>query len=156
VYLLGILSSVHRQTIHAHLARREWWLLFAAVMLAILQVLTHDEIGNYHKPPLQYGGLDIMLLQKICLCLFFMVFLERFEHARLPVLQLLASTSFALYFLHPWVMYFLEAVLAAHPVNLPGGMKWLLLSLAVTITSLLIASIIKQLAGSRSRYLIGW
>jgi surface polysaccharide O-acyltransferase-like enzyme len=156
VYILGILSSIHRQAIHARLVNREWLLLLAAVILAMLQVLVHDKIGSYHKPPLQYAGFDIMMLQKICLCLFFMVFLQRFEHARLSMLQLMASGSFAIYFLHPWVLYFIEPVLAAHPVNLPGGMKWLLLTLLVTVTSLLLASIIKQLAGSRSRYLIGW
>jgi surface polysaccharide O-acyltransferase-like enzyme len=85
-----------------------------------------------------------------------MVFLQRFEHSRSPVLQLLASASFAIYFLHPWVLHFLEPALAESSSALPGGLKWLLLTLFVTATSLLLASLIKRAAGSRSRNLIGW
>jgi surface polysaccharide O-acyltransferase-like enzyme len=156
VYILGMICSIHRQAIHARLVNREWLLLLAAVVLAMLQILVHNKVGNYHKPPLQYAGIDIMMLQKICLCLFFMVFLQRFEHSRSPVLQLLASASFAIYFLHPWVLHFLDPVLAESSSALPGGLKWLLLTLFVTATSLLLASLIRRLAGSRSRNLIGW
>lgn len=156
VYILGILCSIHRQEIHARLTGHVWWLLLAAVMLAALQVLVHDKTGNYHKPPLQYAGLDFMMLQKICLCLFFMVYLQRFEHARLPVLQLLASASFAIYFLHPWLLQLLEPVVAGNMHTLPGGVNWLLLTLGVTAASLLLARGIKRVTGARSRYLIGW
>jgi surface polysaccharide O-acyltransferase-like enzyme len=156
VYILGMTCSLHRQSIHARLANREWLLLFAAVLLAMLQVLVQDKTGNYHKPPLQYAGLDIMLPQKICLCLFFMVYLQRFEHARLPVLRLLASASFAIYFLHPWVLHFLEQALAGTMATLSGGPRWLLLTLLVTAASLLIAGSIRRLAGAHSRYLTGW
>lgn len=156
VYILGMISSIHRQAIHARLVNREWLLLTAAVILAMLQVLAHDKTGNYHKPPLQYGGFDFMMLQKLCLCLFFMVFLQRFEHARLQGLHMLASASFAIYFLHPWVLYALEPALAGYTRNLPGGLKWPLLTLLVTAASLLLAVVIKRLTGARSRNLIGW
>lgn len=156
VYILGMMCSIHRERILARLLGREWLLLLAVVSLAILQVLVYNKLGNFHKPPLRYAGFDIMLLQKICLCLFFMVFLERFEHTRVPLIGELAGTSFAIYFLHPWMLYVSGLVRAQVPFVMPAGLTWALLTLLVTLASLLLARIIRGLAGTGSRRLIGW
>jgi len=100
VYIPGKICSLHRQAIHARLSNREWCLLLAAASLAMLQVLVQDKPGNNHKPPLHFDGFYILLLQEICLCLFFRIFLQRFEQARLTLLQHLASGSFAIHFPH--------------------------------------------------------
>jgi len=155
-YLLGMLCSLHRQALRGALGGREWLLLLAAVILAALQVLVYDKLGNFHKPPLQYGGIDLMLLQKLCLCLFFMVFLERYEHSRVPLLGQLATASFAIYFLHPWMLYLVGLAWPRIQTGIAAGLRWPLLTLLVTLASLLLASVIRRLAGTRSRSLIGW
>lgn len=100
VYLIGIFCSQHRDAVYPALAKCEIPLFLAVIGLAWLEAVSGVS-GNYFKPMLQAGGVDLMLLQKLCLCLFMLSFLRRFENMRSKSIDALADTSFAIFFLHP-------------------------------------------------------
>lgn len=102
-YLIGMMCSQHRAVAYPLLSRLTWPLLGAVIGLATLQAVL-GVAGNYGKEMFVFGGIDLMLLQKLCLCLFLLTFLTRFESKRSPTIDLLAETSFAIFFLHPIVM----------------------------------------------------
>jgi len=159
VYLLGALVSAHRQEIQARLAGRQLPLLIAAGAVALVQAQYYPTIGNLHKPPFELGLPDIVLIQKLLLCAFFVVFLQRFEERSLPLLDTLASASFAIYFLHPLVVEQIVAGLTPQRslyAAVPGPVLWLTLTFTVLGITLGLAVLIRYLLGSRSKYVIGW
>ncbi len=158
IYMAGINYSMHRTGIDRFIRAKTVPLGALAVVLALTQALTTTELGNLEKPTLlAYNGIDISTVQKMALCLFCVAVLNRFETARLPVLKLLASASFAIFFIHPWVILALNPKgLAGFYLFLPGIAVWLVNFALATAISLALAVILKRLLGSRSRYVIGW
>lgn len=156
VYLIGILCSQQKETIYTTFKNKEAYLLLVAVALATIQAIQGD-ISNYRKPPFAYNGLDLLLLQKIALCFFFMVWLHRFETVTSKPLKLIASTSFAIYFLHMWMLKALSRIVVR--VEAVAVSPWILYALLVAMTVALsvgIAIALKKLLQKKSRYLTGY
>jgi surface polysaccharide O-acyltransferase-like enzyme len=104
-----------------------------------------------------YNGLDINIIQKIFMCFFLLSVLHKAENKSIPALKILASTSFAVYFIHPWVLKALDKTPLVSSIEfLPGMLIWLILIPIVFFISLLITYSIKFLLKEKSRYLIGW
>jgi probable poly-beta-1,6-N-acetyl-D-glucosamine export protein len=155
VYLFGILCSIHKEWIYKNLGNRNLILLAGAFLLAVLQALLFKACGDFQKPPFQLQGVDINLLQKMLLCLFFLTFLHRYEALDSRLLKALASSSFSIYFLHGWVIYGVSlfqssyaAVYGFHLVPLSASL--------ILLVSYLLASQIKVMFPKNSRMLIGW
>lgn len=160
VYMLGILVSIHRERIYAALSHREGYLLVIVVGLALLQAIFVAKDGNYHKAPFEYGGIDILLVQKIFMCLLIMTFLHRFENTSSRVLDTLADSSFAIFFIHPFFVIGLEQTplvrfTAEVLPNLPL-LRLLVMTAVVVALSMLVAVVIKKIARGHSRSIIGW
>ena len=104
VYLAGMLCSQHKETIYDYFIGKEWILLLTAIFIAFVE---HESgaFGNYSKPPFQWGGIELMFIQKSFLSVFFMVWLHRFESRKSKTLNLLAATSFPIFFMHPIIIY---------------------------------------------------
>lgn len=159
VYVYGILASIHRDAIYDYLEGKEIYLSILIVLCASLQVMLYGHVGNFHKSPLVISYPDIMIFQKMIMCIFFMVFLRRFENKNLSILKPLASASFAIYFLHPFVIHAVFTVIYNLKKNLPepaGGILWLMIFPVVVILCIVIARIIKVIFRSYSRQVIGW
>ena len=92
VYLIGITCSMNRIALYQKLTGKEYYLLLFVVLLSILQVWSGKN-GNYHKNLFAYGGFDIMFFQKIVLCLFFMIWLNRFESYSNKIINTLARQA---------------------------------------------------------------
>ena len=123
-------------------------------------------LGNYHKIPFIYPGIDIMLFQKIALSLFFMVWLHRFEETAVKSLDAIAETSFGILFLHGYLIYITDNIINNIGVNTLAELSyieqlplWFILSL-VTATFMLISVFIvtslKKAIPKHSRYLTGY
>ncbi|MGB7247291.1 MAG: acyltransferase [Phormidesmis sp.] len=156
VYLFGMICSQKKDFIYKRLANKEIYLLLVAVALATLQSMA-GRLGNYQKPPMLYDGLDLMMIQKVVLSLFFMVWLHRFEHINSKLINTLASTSFAIYFLHSFMLWGFEALRISLGIGI--GRPWLwypLVTVGMVLVCIAIALCIKQLLSKRSRYLIGY
>ncbi len=158
VFLIGAWSSQHKQWLYQTLHRREWLLIAVALGLAAVQALYTDQVGNSHKAPFVWAGIDLSLLQKLLLCLALMVGLHRFEDRHWPWLDKLAQVSFAVFFIHPW---FTTAWKFWHPTpaDYPSGgnlLTTLLVCALLISASMAVAQLFKWLFKRHSRYLIGW
>ncbi len=158
VYMLGIICSINKEHLFKFLAGKVVILGSAVILISVAQLLIYNNDGNFHKDAMfSFNGIDTMILQKILMCFFLLSILQKLEDKEIPLLKQLAATSFAIYFLHPWVLYFLyKSSFIDHVRFLPGFLIFLL-TVTLTITvCLAIAGLFKWLLGEKSRFVIGW
>lgn len=165
VYLIGIFCSIHKEKIYNLMYGREVYLLLIAIYLAAFEGLIGMQ-GNYHKNAFALNGIDIMLFQKIILSLFFMVWLHRFEKTSSKIMEVFASTSFSIFFLHGYLIAITEKEFRHLGINSlnqlfnePQVYSWLnlvLIVLVYVIICSIIAIGINKLIPKYSRYLIGY
>lgn len=162
VYLFGILFWEYRDSAMRLLIKGPMLLALAAALVSVAsaQVFLQHSIGNLERAagdgwwPL---GFDYMLLQKYVAILFLCGFLARWGQAIARPLKFMARISFGVYFTHGIIIAVLIRVASA--LSLPhagnglvdlaiyGGVV-LFLSIAATL-------VVKRVAGTRSRYIIG-
>lgn len=158
VYLIGINCSINREQFELFLKGKTLFLGFIVIALAVLQSMYFDSRGALSKADIfSYGGLDINIFQKIALCFFFISLLHRYENKTIPGIKLLASSSFAIYFLHTWILHIIHQYrpFTLFP-NAPDILIWFGVIIVTVVISLLIAYSIKAVLKHNSRYLIGW
>jgi surface polysaccharide O-acyltransferase-like enzyme len=156
VYLLGIISSEKKDIIYSKLTGKEFYILILIILLAGIQVYS-GKLGNYVKDPFTFEGIDLMVIQKIIFCLFFMVLLNRFENYKFKLLEIIANNSFGVYFIHGIVLYALMVIKRKSGFSFPPDLfiTYFLVSLFVFFISLAITLFIKRIFPKYSRYLIG-
>lgn len=157
VYLFGILASLHRAGIYrAFAGRRVYTMLGVALALALARAVWMPQVlGNFHKPAFTPGGLDIMIVQTLVLCVFFMVWLARFESRQWPAVRGLATASFAIYFIHPLLLVFAGPLLRIANIG-HAGFDWVATTLITLGLSVVIARAVHTAWPTLSRRLIGW
>lgn len=155
-YLLGILCSMNKTLIYTQLRGKEFLFLVGALALALVQALLGRH-SNYHKLPFIYDGIDLILLQKSLLCIFFMVFLYQFERSRNRFIVLLASTSFGIYFIHSYVLYTLTLLKSEFEVDISYNWPaYFLIWGIIVISSMLLALLMKKLFPKYAVYITGY
>ncbi|WP_417527730.1 acyltransferase family protein [Marinomonas shanghaiensis] len=103
-YLAGMLYSLHRDWMKKH-----YRYFFAAAVFTVIStvwlqsgLLLH--VGGYHKAAFEWGGIDLQFIQKMGLCILFIGFCSHLVGPALGKhLTMLASISFAIFFLHPLI-----------------------------------------------------
>ncbi|MGD9950794.1 MAG: acyltransferase family protein [Desulfobulbus sp.] len=155
VYLFGILCSIDKEWIYEHLNNKAWLLALGVVLLSMIQSSYYPGAGSYHKPLFMLHAFDINIIQKFLLCLLCMVFLHRFEQSDNKILSALAASSFAIFFIHGWVIKGLFLIKSWLPFT--GGL-WLLpvITGLVILGSYGVAVVIKKQFPKHSSLLIGW
>jgi len=158
IYLLGIICSIHRGSAIDFIKGKSTIIGLIVILLSALQALFFEGHGNFHKEEIfSYGGIDIIIVQKILLCFFLLSILQKYENAHIPTLKLLASSSFAIFFIHPWILLVLSKTgFLSFLEFLPGMGVFIITVPLVLISSLLVAYIIKLGLKKNSRYVIGW
>jgi hypothetical protein len=154
VYLIGIQCSINKSNIYRFFENKEFFLLAIAVTLAVIQSYS-GVIGNYHKLPFEYGGIDLMFLQKIVLSIFFMVWLHRFEDVNNKFLHTLAATSFTVFFIHPYILW----VLSKYSTTFYTDYPWLVSTFLVVMIiacCITIALLMRKFLPRISRNIIGY
>jgi len=155
VYMFGILCSMERDWMYKKLKNKDIHLFLVVCALAFLQAAFMKTSGNLQKSPFEFNGADISLLQKMVLCVFFMVFLHRFEDKDCRLLKQLAASSFSIYFLHTWFIQLIWLTRGFH--NPFSGLCLLpVWTVSVIWVSYAVAARIKKAFPDRSRMLIGW
>ncbi len=158
VYLFGILCSAYKEDIYRVLKNREWLLLIPALSLAFLQLLT-GPVDNYHKELFEFGGLDLQLFQKIILCVFFLVFFHRFEGFHHKFISVIAGTSFAIFFMHSYLLSILSKTKDKIGIEIPFPASWFaypIIISSVILICVIAALITKRIFGKHSRCMIGY
>ncbi len=158
IYMLGISCSINKREVTNFIEGKAIFLGILVVALAFLQAVFFEGFGGFHKEEIfSFEGLDIMLLQKIAMCFFFLSVLQKLEHKNIPPLKLLASSSFAIYFIHPWALKILGETEAFSALKLLTGFEVFIITIVFALlSSLLVAYIFKCLLKRHSRYIIGW
>ncbi len=155
-YLLGILCSINKSFIYNKLKGKEFLFLATAVALAVIQVL-FGRYNNYSKPAFVYDGIDLILIQKSVLCIFFVIFLHRFEHSKNRFIVLLASTSFAIFFIHGYVLHALTLLKSEFEIQIVHTWLYYFSTWGILVTlSLLLAISLKKILPKYSKYIIGY
>lgn len=155
-YLLGILVSIHADELKRRLSGKEAWLLAAVIGFALLEAVCQQRYGNYHKPAFDAGMLDLMTPQKVALCLLVYVYLRRFDAVPSRVFGLIAEASFAIFFIHPWIIDLTGRTLRSFGIMFQEG--WLLPVVVAyaTAMSIGVAMVLKRLLGKTSQSITGW
>tara|TARA_R110000868_G_scaffold98237_2_gene270240 strand:+ start:5945 stop:6997 length:1053 start_codon:yes stop_codon:yes gene_type:complete len=157
VYLFGISCSIYKERIYSFFRGKEHLFLFPFLIILLLQTYFGIE-GNAEKNFFSYEGIDSILPQKIFLCLFLMVWLRRFSGFDNKYVVLLANTSFAIYFLHGYVLrllYIIKEHLEIEEFSQPILIFFISLVLLILI-SLLLAIAIKKIFKDKSFYITGY
>lgn len=164
-YLLGMLYSQYLPWF-----RQYYRYLFALSLLALvvtvwLQSEVWVHLGNYHKAPFKYGGIDLQFIQKMGLCIVLIGLCERLTWQKISDhLCMLANLSFAIFFLHPLLAlawgnghYYLvkHGYLGEHQTVLASLGLSLLLFLFLLYGTVLLINVLKPLLGDKSRMIIG-
>jgi hypothetical protein len=155
IYLIGIMCSIRKNGLYNRLSGKEVYLAIFVIILATVQAVSGN-VGSYHKKPFEFGGIDFMLLQKIFMCLFFMIWLNKFEKYRTAIIDKLAATSFAIFFIHPILIWttFHSPILDALRAN--SWFVYVILVSLVIFICMSIALIIKKITPEKSRYIVGY
>ena len=157
-YFLGIYCSIHRDKIYNLLQGKEFYLLIPAFGLAAFQVWRFPTVSLFAKPAFQLAYPDILFLQKIFLCFFFMVFFHRFENHYYKGLDEIAKSSFAIYFLHCFVIKWVGMLRRTLGLEYTGNIViWIVVTIIIVYLSYLLAILIKKiLPNGNSRLIIGY
>ena len=159
VYLLGVWSSMNNKAIYARLKdnKKKIAIGLLAIALGLIQILMFEQVGNFHKHFWSITVPDVNLLQKILLCFLFMSILDIYENTNFKLINKVAEISFAIYFIHPFVVTILYSISVRLNLNYQGNfISWILTGLLVLIISAAIAFATKAVLKKNSRYLIGW
>jgi len=152
--MFGMMLSQYLEEILKVFKNKEIYILIIVISLAILQSYL-GKIGSYNKNPFEYGGIDLMLVQKMILSVFFIVWLKRFENHNLEILNTIADYSFGIYFIHGFVIILLDIFKARIDVSLNAYYIYVPYFIVVVVLSMTITYTVKKLFLKKSRYLIG-
>ncbi len=161
-YMLGMLYSQYYDWLNRHRQSIAAAALLGVMLMIVLQTLVFPHLANYHKAPLRFAGVDLMFLQKLCLSVVMLeiaYWLSRRGHY--PLLLEISAASFALYFLHPFLLSEVHERLVPwmktlHPpgwANVAATLVSLILATALTYG---VARLIRRAFPRNSRMLIGW
>ena len=151
---LGITASINKELIYSYLKGKDIYLFLIVILLAFYQAHL-GLVDSYHKDFFEYGGIDLMYIQKLVLCFFLMIWLKRFESNHNKIIQVVADTSFAVYFIHPFILWFFNKL----HVDLTVYNQWFTLIIFVLLLFIIciaIAISVKKFFPKNSRHLIGY
>lgn len=156
VYLTGIMSSQYRAELFRRFEPRMYTFLFVGLAFAVAQSwLGH--VDSYHKPLFVWEGLDLMLPQKVSLCFFLILWLHKFENVRSRIIDTIAATSFAIFFIHPYLLILVQRM--TMDMQLSELSRWILAFAGTFIEIAIGAAIalsVKYVFPRNSRKLIGY
>ncbi|WP_176293600.1 acyltransferase family protein [Vibrio natriegens] len=160
VYLIGILFSMYSFEVKNHLSNKITPLITFVVLFSFLEYLSGHQ-GNYHKPFFEYAGLDLQYIQKIFLIFSIYILFEKYN-IQSKTLDIISNTSFAIFFIHPWLIFILFKVYGFLGINITAGNNNILLYVfsitCVLLLSVFLSLVIKKVfKGSKNtRYVMGY
>ncbi|MFL7033487.1 acyltransferase [Vibrio lentus] len=161
IYLIGISVCMNKDKVSQYLDNKTLLLLlFVVVILSFYQSYTGIN-GNSHKPFFESDGIDVVFIQKIALIFLLYGALEKLSF-KSKWLDTISDTSFAIFFIHPWLLLILEIADAKY---FGGTLKsdfnitlYLGICSGIVVTSVFCAKIMKMVfrGSKKTRYLIGY
>lgn len=153
VFMFGMVFNRHFALLRDNYRLLPWLLLLISLVLSVYQSAGLGIAHNAHKAFFTYGGADLKLIEKVMQAVAILLLFERYWQQRYRLIDLIASASFAIFFLHPMVIAIFKRILQNH---FAGFIYWHILTFTVFFTTLLLAWLAKQMLGKHSRQVIGW
>lgn len=159
IYLIGILVSMYSCKVKQYFDNKLFYLALLVFLISYLEYLSGHQ-GNYHKPFFEYAGVDLQYIQKIFLIFFFYIFFEKFSFES-KVVDIISNTSFAIFFIHPWVMYILGKVVYVYEIKIidENFLYYISTVIFVVFLSVFSALILKKIFNvhsKKTRYIMGY
>jgi len=155
-YMSGMVAGLYRENVWQFLER--YILAIGAIYISVLlgHFLFTDYIGSYVSEVFsrENGLIDWLYIQKFTLFFILIYIFRRLDGVEMRSLDFLATISFAIFFLHIYVLHVYSHLVHWH--QFPGNILntlWLFL-LAIGCSSL-IAVVLRRALGPSSRVLIG-
>lgn len=155
-YLLGIWLSINKEKALKYLKNKEILISFMVIGVIVIQTIFIGKYGNYHKGFFELNGIDFILIQKLLLCLLFFTLLTRYEERKMIILDKLAEYSFAIYFIHPYVLRIFKNKIYPKIIGTNYWIVFMAETVIAVLVSILVAIIIKKILKKYSRYIIGY
>jgi peptidoglycan/LPS O-acetylase OafA/YrhL len=155
-YMLGMLTGLYRERILLFVDKYIYHLIFLFVFVLLGHLFLSDHVGTYveHSFSDENGRIDWIFIQKLLLFYVLIGLFKRLENKRYPALDYIATISFAIFFLHIYVLYVYSHLI--HWYQYPGNLLNLFALTVITIVfSTGIAYLSRLLFGRSSRLLIG-
>lgn len=154
-YLLGISYSMHRTRVDGWIRRVPVPVLWGGVLVVALGSGLAGQVGNLHKTfPWEASPLDWMVPLKLVTIAALLATCLAIAQLSLGALTYLAECSFALFFIHPWLILPVGSVLPASIADdATGAVVGFVVILAVSLAAI---QVVKRVLGDRSRWVIGY
>lgn len=148
-YLLGILSSINDEKKYFKITNK---ILIMLVLLAIIISIINNLFDT-----IIFRFIDVMIFQKILLCIIFSELLKNINSQNWEIIKLFANNSFGIFFVHPILLCLLGRVTILYGIlyKTESFLIYFLIALSILFTSLIIVIVIKKILGSKSKYFIG-
>ena len=111
VYLLGIICSIHRETILPFLKSNLIFIASFYVFFLVLQISILDKVHG--ESFFEIKGFDFILISKLLLIFLMWGFLERY-YFNINILNIVSNTSFSIFFIHGWILHVLYSLRAGY------------------------------------------
>lgn len=154
VFLLGIFLSANQEFFYYKYSGKSIYFMGGFLFFLFLQV----EIGKIKDfGVMALNNIDLMILQKTFLTIFFVLFLKNFENKKLNLINLFATNSFGIFFIHGIFIWLINALLFQFNINYKSSsiVLYILHASLVLILSLLTAVLIRSIFNQKSKYIIG-
>lgn len=158
IYFLGIIYSIYENKIYKIIESKVIILGLITIVISLLQIIITQKHGNYHKAVMfTFEGFDILIIQKIFMIFFLVTIFRKYDHIHIPFIKFLASISFGIYFIHPWIISAFDFIAFESKITfVPGFFAFLIKTVLIGGISIVCAIITKKILGKKSRMLIGY
>lgn len=153
MFMFGMLCSIHNHKIKEFLTPYAAIIVMISIALSFYQLSVLDIHGNLAKDMFEYGDFNFKQLEKGIQILGVYLLFDKYLTKDYRLLSLLASSSFAIFFLHPIIIFIVKRIV---PTDWTGPLYWHSLSVFVIASCILIATFLKKILGKKSRLVIGW
>ena len=156
VYLLGIYVSMNFNMIKDRLIKWQFYFLLTAIGLAFAQ--TRYGVQAFRELNASFlVKIDLMIIQKTLLSIFFILFFMRYEIKKIGVLNLMAENSFGIFFIHGICIWFLNAKIFKLKIAVENDsfLFFFGVSTFILTISLFITILIRKVFPTKSKYIIG-
>lgn len=155
-YMSGMLASLYKDKVLAF-SQRYFYLLVAGVLATLLgHFYLSDFDGSYVEEVFsgERGLIDWVFIQKFLLFFVLIALMKRMEAIKMRTVDYVATVSFAIFFVHLYVLHIYSHVVHWH--LFPGTVfNTIVLALMTVAGSVGLAYVVRRLFGASSRYLIG-
>lgn len=159
IYLLGMWTSRNLSLVMKIMERVHIPAALIWVSLVVIQFFFFKAAGNvYVKEAFSFESdiISVNMIQKTVLAFLLVYYLSRLQDRIGTSLDAIATTSFAIYFLHSYVIKFTSSMLTKLDLAIAGNFITFIFACAAVLgVSLWVALMTKRIFPNRSRILIG-